>query len=59
MQFIKSMVIFTYMAILLPFKLKYKFKEEIEFMKFLKMAFLMIFIPDVFENKFESFLNVS
>lgn len=59
MQFIKFMVIFTYMTILLPFKLKYKFKEDIEFMKFLKMAFLMIFFPDVFENKFESFLNMS
>lgn len=59
MQFIKFMVIFTYMTILLPFKLKYKFKEDIEFMKFLKMAFFMIFIPDVFENKFESFLNMS
>lgn len=59
MQFIKFMVIFTYMTILLLFKLKYKFKEDIEFMKFLKMAFFMIFIPDVFENKFESFLNMS
>lgn len=45
------------MTMLLPFKLKYEFKKEKVFMKFLKVAFLMIFIPNVFENKLDSFLD--
>lgn len=57
MQLIKFMVIFTYMTILLPFTLEYKFGEEMEFMKLLKMAFLMIFIPNVFGNNLDSILN--
>lgn len=51
------MVIFTCRTILLPFTLKYKFREEMEFMKLLKMAFLMIFIPNVFGNNLDSILN--
>lgn len=53
----KFMAIFTYMTILLPFTLKYKFREEMEFMKLLKMAFFMIFIPNVFGNNLDSILN--
>lgn len=57
MQFIKFMAIFTCMTMLLPFKLKYKFREETEFKKYLKMAFLKIFIPNVFENKLDRFFE--
>lgn len=51
------MVTITYMTILLPFTLKYKFREEMEFMKLLEMAFLMTFIPNVFGNNLDSILN--
>jgi len=51
------MVIFTYMTLLLHFKIKHKFRKETEFIKFLKMAFLIILIPNVFENKIDIFFR--